>query len=234
MISTFYEKHKKICLVAAGIFSFILISFYLYAVFQPGYWYFDAFLCKQKDGSFAGSDSYGSYQMEIKRADDSATIIFSVDDLTKEYLITGTATGENVYIYEDEDLVFHGYSLKIDGSQYMLMGYDNYDTNNIISFASNIKPAPEELLPSYSFLYACAKSDTTDTHGEPTALILICIFIAVLVLDIKFPDLFFTLRYRHYVVGGEPSDWYRDSQKVGRVILVVAIFVFVILTFQPH
>lgn len=233
MISTFYEKHKKVCLIAAGIFSVILVVFYLHALFQPGYWYLDAFLCKQKDGSFAGSDSYGTYQMEINRGDDNATIQFTVDDLTKEYLITGTATGEDVYIYEDEALVFHGHSV-MNGSQYWLMGYDGYDTNSISIFSSNIKPDPEELLPSYSFLYSCVKSDATDTRGEPTTLFLICIFILALALDIKYPDLFFNLRYRHYVDGGEPSDWYRDSQKIGRVILAIAIFAFAILSLQLH
>ena len=45
---------------------------------------------------------------------------------------------------------------------------------------------------------------------------LILLFAVILVLDIKFPNLFWILRHRPEVDGGEPSDWYYFGQKIGR------------------
>lgn len=233
MIATIFEKHKKVCLITVAILTILLIGIYLSALYQPGYWYMDAFLTKQDDGSFSASDAYGSYRLKVDRADDRATVTFSVDDLTKEYMITGTATGEDVHIYEGGALVFHGRKARMSSSEYMLMGYDGYETDSIHIFASNIKPDPEELFPSYSWLYSRAASDETETRGEPGMLLLIVFLGIMLALDVTFPDLFFTLKYRHYVNGGEPSDWYRGSQKIGRGIIVVAILLCIFRSLYP-
>ena len=233
MIQTLYEKHKKACLIIAVILVALLLGLYLSALYQPGYWYLDAFLAKQEDGSFAASDAYGSYYLKVDRADDSASVTFSIDDLTKEYLITGTATGEDVHIYENDALVFHGYKARMSSSEYTLMGYDGYFTSAIHIFAGNTKPDPEELLPSYSTLYNWASSDKAETRGEPAMLLLILFLGIVLALDVTFPDLFFTLRYRHYVTGGEPSDWYRAGQKMGRFIMAIAILICMFRSLYP-
>lgn len=233
MLIAVFEKHKKACLLIASVLTILLIGIYLSVLYQPGYWYMDAFLTKQEDGSFAASDAYGSYQFKVDRGDDRATVTFSVNDLTKEYLITGTTTGEDVHIYEHDTLVFHGHKVRMSSSEYMLMGYDGYDTNSIRIFASNIKPDSEELFPSYSWLYSCAASDKAETRGEPGMLLLIIFLGIFLALDITFPDLFFTLRYRHYVTGGEPSDWYRTSQNIGRGVIVIAILICMVRSLYP-
>lgn len=137
------------------------------------------------------------------------TVTFSIDDLTKEYFITGTNTGEEVHIY------------------------DGYETVSIRIFANNTKPDPEELLPSYSTLYNWASSDNTEIRGEPTMLFLIIFLGIILALDIVFPDLFFTLRYRHYVTGGEPSELYLAGQIFGRFAMVVAIFICMFRSLRP-
>ena len=233
MIQTLYDKHKKACLIVAGALAALIIGLYLSALFQPGYWYMDAFLTKQDNGSFVGSDAYGSYYLKIDRTADKATVTFSVDELAKEYLITGTATGENVHIYEGDALVFRGHEVRTGDDTYMLMGYDGYEDNSIRIFASGIQPAPEELFPSYSTLYNWAASDETDTRGEPGMLFIILFLGVFLALDIRFPDMFFTLKYRHYVDGGEPSEWYRTSQKVGRFVISGAILICMIRSLYP-
>jgi len=233
MIQTLYEKHKKICLIFTGILITLLLGLYLSALYQPGYWYMDAFLTEQKDGSFTASDSYGSYYLKIDRDNDNTAVTFSIDDLTKEYLITGIETGEDVHIYEDDNLVFHGYKVRMSDSEYMLMGYEGYETSGIYIFANNTKPDPEELLPSYSTLFYWASSDTTETRGEPLMLLLIIFLCIILALDVVFPDLFFTLRYSRYVTGGEPSDWYRSGQIFGRFVMVIAIFICMFRSLFP-
>ena len=234
MSKTIYEKHKKLCLTGICIFTFLFFGIYLSMLFQPGYRHFDAFMKKQDNGIFTGSDFYGSYQMQIERTDHGGTITFSVDDISKEYRITETDAGKNVYIYENDTLVFHGYYIDAGNQEGWLISYDNYDTFDVRIFASNVKPSPEELFPSYSWLYNCTMSDKTETRGEPAALIPIVFLAVFLFLDIKFPDLFFNLKYRLSVDGGEPSDFYRSGQIIGRIIMIGSIFFFIFLSLHPN
>lgn len=234
MLETIYKKHKKLCLTGIGIFSLLFLGIYLSMLFQPGYWHFDAFMAKQDNGVFTGSDFYGSYQMQIDRTDNGADIIFSVDDVSKEYRITEIDTGKNVYIYENGTLVFHGYNIDAGNQEAWLISYGNDDTIHVRVFASNTKPSPEELFPSYSRLYNCAMSDKTETRGEPAMLIPIVFLGLGLFLDIKFPDLFFILKYRLSVDGGEPSELYRTGQIIGRFVMVGCIFFFIFLSLHPN
>ena len=234
MPETIYKKHKKLCLAGIGIFAVLFFNFYLSALFQPGYWHFDAFMAKQDDDTFTGSDFYGSYQMQIERSDNGGIITFSVDDLTKEYLVSETDAGKNVYIYENGSLVFHGYNIDAGNQEGRLISYGNDDTMHIRVFAANTRPDPEELFPSYSWLYNRAGSDKTETRGEPAVLIPIVFFIIYLFLDIKFPNLFFILKYRLSVDGGEPSDFYRSGQIIGRILIIGFIFFFIFLSLHPN
>lgn len=56
----------------------------------------------------------------------------------------------------------------------------------------------------------------------------------MLALDIIFPDLFFLLRHRLEVDGGEPSAWYREMQIFGRYACAVIIVVLLICSFTTH
>ena len=65
----FICKHKKPCIIGGIVLSVVLLALYLRAMFLPGLWHGDAFLYKQDDGSFAGSDIYAEYKMNIKPSD---------------------------------------------------------------------------------------------------------------------------------------------------------------------
>ena len=223
MIKAFYENHKKGCLLSAAITGSILFILYLYVLFLPGLWHWNAFLFKQGDDCFTGADEYASYEVTIERANNNATITFAVNDLVREYQITGTETGNDVYIYQDGKRVFHGHALSTGSSDYWLMGEEDSMENDILIFTSHQAPDPEELFPSKNWLYALAVSDKTDTFGRPAYLMIIFILIVYLVLDIKYPKLAFFWRYQHMVDGGEPSEWYYTSQMIGRVIIAIMI-----------
>lgn len=233
MITTIFKQHKKICFTILAIISFLLIGLYLSVLYEPGFWYMDTFLTKQTDGTFAGSDAYDSYRLKVDRTDNSATVTFSVNELTKEYLITDITTEDAVYIYENDTLVFHGQKIRMSDSEYMLLGYDGYEDGNIRIFASGIPRNPEDLLPSYSWLYNRAAYTETETRGEPGMLFLILLLIIILTLDIVFPDLFFILSYQPFVNGGEPSDWYRSRQKVGRLFMIIGILICIVRSLYP-
>lgn len=69
--------------------------------------------------------------------------------------------------------------------------------------------------------------ESYETRGEPLMLLPALIVAFFLWVDILYPDLFFTLRHGRYVDGDcEPSEYYRFWQVIGRVVLAIAIIIF--------
>ncbi len=226
------KKRRKIFGAVGVVVGIFLILIYLQAVFFAGFWHGDTFLYKQDDGSFAGSDIYAEYKLVIKPADYGRDIEFSVNGKDKYYQIKYDKNDLNgkVEITENEKAVFEGKAFKA-GEYYMLLD-DNYEAaDGIIVHTGDYVPSEEELFPGYTRLYNWAVADKTDMRGEPYMIILILLFGAILLVDIKFPDLFWILEHRMEVDGGEPSDFYRFGQKAGRVIMTVVIIVCIVMTF---
>lgn len=222
MMKSFFETHKKLCLIIGGILGSLLLIVYLYAVFRPGLWYGDTFLSKQADGSFAGSDSYANYQMTVAQQENGSRILFSVNDIQKDYQLVCSENLTFVQVFEDGSLVLDGYTVNFS-DEYLLLNEGESPSDYVQIYTNDETPSAEELFPSYSWLYNHSIIKKIDTQGEPALLLLVGFFVLIFVLDIRYPDLFFTLRYRHYVDGGEPNEWYRTSQQISRVILIIAI-----------
>ena len=49
--------------------------------------------------------------------------------------------------------------------------------------------------------------------------------VVLLVLDVRFPLLFWNLRHGLEVYGGEPTEWYYAMQRVSRITDIIGIFV---------
>lgn len=222
MFKNFFNQHKKGCLITAGILGSILFALYLYVLFLPGMWHWDAFLFKQKDGSFSGTGKYASYEVDVVRTDNNATITFAVNDTIREYQITGITTKNNISIYQDGERVFHGQVISAGDSDYWLMGEEDTMQNEILVLTNHDEPDEAQLFPSKNWLYACAINDI-GIFGNPYMLIPILLLAVALALDIKFPKMFFYLRHSYMIDGGEPSEWYYTSQMIGRVIIVILI-----------
>jgi len=229
-----FIKYKKQSVIIAIILTLILFVIYLRALFLPGLWHSDAFLYLQEDSSFIGSDFYADYKMVIKSADYGADIDFSVNDKTKHYQLKYDKTKMNmdVEIFEADKLLFKGQAFGI-GDEWLLHSEDSESPDNIVVQTGTI-PDEEELFPGYTRLFNWAVSEKTDTRGEPYMIFFILIAVVFLALDIKFPKLFWTLEHRLSVYGGEPSDFYIFGQKVGRIIMLLAILVCMVLTFTLH
>ncbi len=199
---------------------------------MPGFWHGDAFLYKQKDGTFKGSDIYAEYEMSAIPADYGTDIDFSVNGKIKHYKIKydNVEYTTEVEIFENDNVIFSGKAIGA-GDGRILLEDDFQSSEQIIYHTGNYVPTEEELYPGYTRLYNWSVSDKTDTRGEPYMLFLILMFGVILFLDIKFPMLFWILEHRLEVDGGEPSDWYLFGQKVSRVILSIAILVCMVVTF---
>ncbi len=229
------KKHKKKCIIAGVVLLIGLLIIYLRTLFLPGLWHGDTFLYKQDDGSFAGSDVFAEYKMTIKPADYGTDIDFSVNNKTNLYQIKYDKRDfkRSVEVLENGNVICRGKALGQDGD-YIVIDDETGSSDVIVVRVENETPTEEELFPGYTDLYNWSVNEKYDTRGEPWAIAYIVLLALILFLDIKFPNLFWIIEHRLEVDGGEPSDWYLFSQKVGRVLLSIGILVCVVLTFTIH
>lgn len=232
-MAQFFSTHKKLCIIACVILAALFLTLYLYAAFLPGVWHRDAFLYRQKDGSFIGSDLYAEYKMSIDKKENGADIDFSVNDITKKYTVKFDLNDMSAEISENDARVFEGKTVAA-GDSYILIDNNNEAINMVTVTVGGVPPKIEELFPNYTRVFSLAVADKYDVRGNLMMLFLILLFAAILFLDIKFPNFFWILEHRMDVDGGEPSDWYRFGQGISRVILAIGIVVCVVLTFTTH
>ena len=221
----------KMKYAAAALVLAAAAAVYLYCLFLPGIWHGDAFLYLDKNsGSFSGSDKYAHYSMKITPHKNETDIEFSVNGEKRVYGIT---KGETTVITQNGEQVFSGKAYPMDDYA-VLVDDDGKLSNEITVTAGNDPPSTEELFPTLGTLYSWADGIAADTRGNPWLALLILLVSALLALDIIFPDLFFLLRHRLEVDGGEPSAWYREMQIFGRYACAVIIVVLLICSFTTH
>lgn len=227
------KERKKACILAGAVCFLVVTAVYLYAMFRPGLWYGDTFLHQQKDGSFAGSDEYANYRMNMVSTKKGTEILFSVDETVKQYEVINRSDSPAVQIYENDALVFQGDPVSM-GDYYLLLDENDSIWGGVRIIADGAVHDIEELFPDYSSLYNWSVMEKPEIWGNPAMLVVILIIAGFLLADVAFPDFFFTLNHRLAVDGGEPSDMYRTGQKISRLILGAGILVCMVLTFIVH
>ena len=217
-----------LCIAAAG-FAF---GVYLFAALRPGVWLRDAFLYRKADGSFSGKDAYAAYTMQISQTGNGAEVAFSLDGETRRYLIE--ANGESdIKIYQDGALIFAGSALGDPGDA-ILWREDDGDLADEVKVIVNGEYQKADLWPSCGWLYNVAVGGRRETRGSVALLLPMGALALLLLLDLRFPLLFWNLRHGLEVYGGEPTDWYYSMQRVGRITDIVGIFVLAALSFALH
>lgn len=212
-----------------SIVAFILCIAYIYAFLMTGVWYKDTFLY-EKDGIFIGSDKNGEYTVAVNKFENGAQVDFSLNGKKYFYEVVNNETTKTE-IYENGKKVFDGKVLDIDGI-YILTDDSgkNYGTE-IVADCEN--PTQDDLMPSLNEIYAFSRGKV-ERRGNILPCIVLIFVLIFLLTDIKFPDLFFLTRHGFDVDGGEPSEWYRFKQQVGRIILGLVTVICVVLTFTIH
>jgi len=219
-MTAFFKKHRTVCLIVLGILIAVILFFYLRALGQPGVWYRNFFLSQQEDGSFTGRDEwYNEYRLSVSPAESEAEISFSVNDETRVYRVHH---GETVEIFENDMLLFSGEAHPM-GDSWLLMDETGNAEVPFTVVVGGIVPEQHELFPEPSTVYHWAVREECGTRGDFTVLIYIVLLLVFLFVDLRFPNFFWNLRYALAVDGGEPSEFYRVGQAVGRVIAVIAI-----------
>lgn len=238
-MTQFSTEHKRKLTVAAVAVMVILFLVYLYAFSRPGVWHGDAFLYRQKDGTFRGSDVFAEYELQLTRENTSTQIRFSVNDTVNSYNILHTPIAYsrywNIEIIENGTSVFKGETISTD--PVMLMDENKkLDMHFSASTTSDFFETPDisELFPTHAKLTSWAVNGTSEIRGNLLMLILIFVFSLFLALDLAFPRLFFFLEHGLAVTGGEPSDFFLLGQKAGRFFLAIGIVICIILSFTIH
>lgn len=223
-------SHKMgLCIAAVAVVA--LLAVYLWAALRPGVWLRDAFLYQQADGSFSGGDSYGRYALSIASVPDETDVQFWLDDVPTRYRICAE-NNSHIKIYREEQLLFSGSAQGEAGDA--LLWKDTGGLADDINIIVNGQYSPEDLQPSCQWLYNVAVGGRRETRGNLGFLFPMAMLAVVLALDVKWPRLFWNLRHGLEVSGGEPSEWYLASQKIGRAVMALGIVVLALSSFGVH
>lgn len=222
---------SKMRVGAAALAVAVLLAVYLWAALRPGVWLRNAFLYQQADGSFSGRDSYGRYVLDITSAPGETDVQFCLDDVPTRYRIC-TENSSHVEIYREELLFFSGSAVGEPGNA--VLWNKNGGLADDIRVVVNGEYTQEDLQPSCQWLYNVAVGGRRETRGDVSFLVPMALLAILLVLDVKWPRLFWTLRHGLEVSGGEPSEWYFTCQKMGRAAMALGIVLLAVASFAVH
>lgn len=222
---------SKMRVGAAALAVAVLLAFYLWAALRPGVWLRNAFLYQQADGSFSGRDSYGRYALDITSAPGETDVQFCLDDVPTRYRIC-TENSSHVEIYREKQLLFSGGAQ--GEARDALLWKDSGGLADDICVVVNGEYTQEDLQPSCQWLYNVAVGGRRETRGDVSFLVPMALLAILLVLDVKWPRLFWTLRHGLEVSGGEPSEWYFTCQKMGRAAMALGIVLLAVASFAVH
>ena len=222
---------SKMRIGAAALAVAVLLAVYLWAALRPGVWLRNAFLYQQADGSFSGKDFYGRYALDITSAPGETDVQFCLDDVPTRYRIC-TENSSHVEIYREEQLLFSGGAQGEAGDA--LLWKDSGGLADDICVVVNGEYTQEDLQPSCQWLYNVAVGGRRETRGDVSFLVPMALLAILLVLDVKWPRLFWTLRHGLEVSGGEPSEWYFTCQKIGRAAMALGIVLLAGASFAMH
>lgn len=233
MLTHIWKTYKKQCIIVIVALAAVLIPLYLYFMFQTGIWYRDAFLVEQRDGSFQGKKDGIHYVLHVTPTQNGAQIDFSVNGQSRQYEVVKTELDgiPAAEFYENGEQVIEGKVMNPESNYYLVINNEEDIIDGMdLHISTGEERDPEEYFPKYGTQYGwtvMCLEDSYDRRGEPMFLFFAALFGIPLFLDIRYPDLFFELRYRRYVDGDcEPSEYYRFWQVIGRVILAIATIIF--------
>ncbi|MBE6916202.1 MAG: hypothetical protein E7471_06200 [Ruminococcaceae bacterium] len=205
----------------------VLVAVYLVAFFKPGVWHRNAFLYREADGVYSGTDEFAEYRLQVQGDE----LSFTVNDITRRYTVK--TVGDAVTIREEETVLFSGKVLPF-GDTYMLENENGELEIPITIIAGGVSPEESELFPNVNQLYEWAVVREDSVRGDFGALAVLLISALFLALDLIFPNLFFYLSHGLAVDGGEPSAFYRFGQTVSRILLGLLMVWSVFETFNRY
>lgn len=223
------------------ILAFLAAALILYFIvfFTRGAEFDDTFLKKEvvsSDAHYMGKNMYGSIHITVKGLKDvhrSAEVIFRLpNDINRRYTVNfqdpknWDAGIENIK-GEDGSIVFEGEYRKdrdfmVDKNGELWLDYNA----RVMKYGES--PYNEDYKISLKNVADFAYSAKDITRGNYGLLVLALFFLAITIIDIKYPMLFFNLKYSFSVENPQPSDTYLALQKISWVAYpVIALFLMI-------
>ena len=196
---------KKMSCLLCVLTALLLAVLYLWVALRPGIWLRDAFLYRQADGSFSGRDAYAAYTMQIARTGNGAEVEFTMDGETRRYRLESKADGMSDPGENRAGRSGHFYRDRAGRPRRrILWREDDGDLADEVNVIVNGEYQRSDLWPSCNWLYNVAVGGRRETRGSMAFLLPIGALVVLLVLDVRFPMLFWNLRHGLEVYGGEP------------------------------
>jgi len=209
------------------ILAFLAAALILYFIvfFTRGAEFDDTFLKKEvvsSDAHYMGKNMYGSIHITVKGLKDvhrSAEVIFRLpNDINRRYTVNfqdpknWDAGIENIK-GEDGSIVFEGEYRKdrdfmVDKNGEFWLDYNA----RVMKYGES--PYNEYYKISLKNVADFAYSAKDITRGNYGLLVLALFFLAITIIDIKYPLFFFNLKYSFSVENPQPSDTYLALQKI--------------------
>ena len=159
-----------------------------------------------------------------------------MDGETRHYRLESKAEGMSdpgVKIEQDGVVIFTGTALGDPGDA-ILWREDDGGLADEVNVIVNGEYQRSDLWPSCNWLYNVAVGGRRETRGSVAFLLPIGALVVLLVLDVRFPLLFWNLRHGLEVYGGEPTDWYYAMQRMSRITSIIGVFVLAAMSFAVH
>jgi len=207
-----------------------LLAFYLKIFFTTGAYFEDTFLKKETSHSqiqYIGSNKYGDIKITVKELSSSpksVEVIYELpNNIKKEYTINfkNDSIDNNDSLLTIENIKDEAGNLVFTGGYYDKDSQILLDENKNPVFEGYLNPVVEGQNP-FIANYKVSISTTTDfatstvdsRKGNFYILLIALIILTIILIDIKFPLFFFTLRYMWTVEKPEPSDFYTFMQRI--------------------
>ncbi|HOO12814.1 MAG TPA: hypothetical protein PK684_07665 [Bacillota bacterium] len=217
----------------------LALIFYFMAFFTRGAEFDDTFLKKEvvsSDAHYMGKNMYGSIHITVKGIKDvhrSAEVEFRLpNNINSRYTVNfkdpknWDAGIENIKD-GDGNIVFEGEYRK--GRDFMVDKNGEFwlDYNaRVITYGES--PYNEYYKISLKNVADFAYSAKDTTRGNYQLLVLALFFLAITIIDIKYPLFFFNWKYSFSVENPQPSDTYLALQKISWVAYpAIAVFLMI-------
>ena len=212
----------------------ILLFFYFKTFFTSGIYFGEVFLKKEivvSDIHYRGSDVYGDYHIMvtgINNKDKSTDVIYRLpSNINRKFKVTFKDVDSEYRDWKNVTIADEKGNLLFEG-QYQEETLFLIDKNGkpMMDFAvravvNGESPYDEEFEVPLKEVADIASFASETIRGEYPYLFIALILFAVLLIDIKFPLLFFNLEHFLDVRDPEPSDYYLFMQKASHYVLPI-------------
>lgn len=228
---------KKIFYIALTVVMAVISIVYLVLMFQRGIRYDGYFLRKVTENQWQGNvyDLPMTITKQPSADNTEAALAFTYNGETLSYTVLYdevASESERIKIYSDETLLFAGYWVT-QASEMNILSSSSGEWEYDVTVRIGNSYDEDAWRPTNTQLVTIALENPEVFHAQPIMLLPILFFVAILAVDIIFPEFFFHLRYNSLMVKkAEPSYFYYQMQPVGRVFLCFGIVCLMIMSFN--